>query len=179
MPATQETKPVEDSVPKVNDEIAVGENLGFQRKWWKFEQIVWVLLTLIVIADFLGVFGRGYFANARRQTSDGSMDVKYERVQRMGAPSVMSVRFGPSAVKDGKAQLWVSESLVKALGLRRMEPTPLQSVVSQGGVTYTFAATPNSVPVDFALQPAKIGNTPITLRVPGAEQIDAQVFVMP
>lgn len=37
-----ETKPVEDTVPKVNNEVAVGEDLNFQRAWWKVERGIWI-----------------------------------------------------------------------------------------------------------------------------------------
>ena len=53
------TKPVQDSVAKVNDEVAVGEDLEFQRKWWRFENAAWVFFTLIIILDLCGLFGRG------------------------------------------------------------------------------------------------------------------------
>jgi hypothetical protein len=62
------TKPVEDSVARVNYEVAVGEDLEFQRKWWKFENAAWVLFTLIIIIDLLGVFGRGPVAKAKHRT---------------------------------------------------------------------------------------------------------------
>jgi hypothetical protein len=50
------TKPVQDSVAKVNDEVAVGEDLDFQRKWWRFENAAWVFFTLIIILDLGGLF---------------------------------------------------------------------------------------------------------------------------
>ena len=71
------TKPVQDSVAKVNDEVAVGEDLDFQRKWWRFENAAWVFFTLIIILDLCGLFGRGPIAKAERHTADGTLDVKY------------------------------------------------------------------------------------------------------
>ncbi len=52
-------KPVEDSVAKVNDEIAVGEDLNFQRRWWRFENAAWMFFGLIILLDLAGLFGRG------------------------------------------------------------------------------------------------------------------------
>ncbi len=54
------TKPVEDSVPKVSEAVAVGENLDFQRSWWRFERVVWSVFLVILICDVLGLFGRGW-----------------------------------------------------------------------------------------------------------------------
>ena len=77
MPAEAMTKPVEDSVSKV-DEIAVGENLEFQRKWWKFEHIIWSFFLLVLICDLLGLFGRGWLAKAQRSTPDQALTLEYE-----------------------------------------------------------------------------------------------------
>jgi hypothetical protein len=71
------TKPVEDSVAKVNDEIAVGEDLEFQRKWWRFEKIAWIFFALIIVLDLAGLFGRGPLARARRHAADATIDVRY------------------------------------------------------------------------------------------------------
>ena len=83
--------PVKDSVAKVNDEIEVGENLDFQRKWWRFENVVWVLFTLIIVLDLAGLFGRGPIAKAERRSADGTIDVKYERIERTDSPSILTI----------------------------------------------------------------------------------------
>jgi hypothetical protein len=43
MAANTFSQPVEQSVSKVNDEVEVGEDLDFQRKWWRFENSVWII----------------------------------------------------------------------------------------------------------------------------------------
>ena len=173
------TKPVEDSVAKVNDEVAVGEDLDFQRKWWKFENAAWVVFTLIIVLDLIGVFGRGPVAKAERRTADGSIDVKYERIERTDSPSIMTIAFGPSAIQDGRVKLYVSSSLVKALGTQRVIPAPKDSIVGEGGITYTFPASKPPASVDLALQPAGPGVFNFTIGVPGAEQVRAKIAVVP
>ena len=121
------TKPVQDSVAKVNDEVAVGEDLDFQRKWWRFENAAWVFFTLIIILDLCGLFGRGPIAKAERHTADGTVDVKYERIERTDSPSILSISFGQSAIQDGKIRLYVSNSLVKPLGTQRVIPAPKET----------------------------------------------------
>src|ERR1700721_4299350 len=102
------SKTVEDSVAKVNDEVAVGEDLDFQRKWWRFENAAWVIFALIIVLDLAGLFGRGPIAKAERRSADSAIDVKYERIERTDSPSIMTINFGPSAITDGKIQLYVS-----------------------------------------------------------------------
>ena len=50
------SKPVGDSIAKVNNEVAVGENLDFQRKWWRFENFIWIFFTVIIVLDLAGLF---------------------------------------------------------------------------------------------------------------------------
>jgi hypothetical protein len=179
MPYSSHTEPVTDSITKVNDEVAVGSDLGFQRRWWRFERAIWIVFITIVILDVLGVFGRGWVAKAERKTHDGSMEVKYERIERFRTPSILAVQFGPSTIHDGKVQLWVSESLVKPLGAQRVIPQPASSVIGQGGILYTFPATTNPASVEFGMEPASAGISHLALRVPGWETLNLTIGVMP
>jgi hypothetical protein len=173
------TKPVENSVAKVNDEVAVGEDLEFQRKWWRFENAAWVVFTLIIVLDLSGLFGRGPLAKAQRRTADGTIDVKYERIERTDSPSIMTIEFGPSAIQDGKIHLYISNSLVKALGTQRVIPAPQDSLIGEGGLTYTFSASKPPASVDLALQPAGPGLFDFTIGVVGADRVHARVVVVP
>jgi hypothetical protein len=185
MPAT-ETAPVKDSVAKVGNELAVGEDMKFQRRWWRFEKAVWVVFVLIVLLDLAGAFGRGPLANAHANTRGGTMVVNYERIERFSTPSILTIHFGPSAVENGKIQLWVSDSVVKELGNQRVVPEPLSSVIGNGGILYTFASTAKPDSVQFALQPSRPGIAHFQLQVPEAtldspprDEFDAKVIVMP
>jgi hypothetical protein len=173
------TKPVEDSVPKVDGSVAVGEDLEFQRRWWRFERIIWSFFVLIIICDLLGLFGRGYLAKAQRSTADQTIQVKYERVERVNAPSIMTISFGPSAIRNGQVHLFVSESVVKELGMRRVIPDPGSSTVGNGGVTYIFPATTLPAAVEFELSPSRPGIPSFTAGIVGAEMVKAKVTVLP
>jgi hypothetical protein len=173
------TNSVEDSVAKVNDEVAVGENLEFQRKWWRFENAAWVVFTLIIVLDLSGLFGRGPLAKAERRTADGTIHVKYERIERTDSPSIMTIHFGPSAIHDGKIHLYVSDSLVKPLGTQRVIPAPQDTLIGDSGLTYTFSASKPPASVDLALQPSGPGIYDFTVGVVGAERVHARVFVVP
>ncbi len=178
MAAFPQTKPIEDSISKVDD-IAVGSDLEFQHKWWRFTRAMWIVFTAIVIADLLGCFGRGPLANAHLRTKDGTMDVKYERIERFSTPSILRIQFGPNAIRDGKIQLWIGESFIKSLGNQRVVPQPAASVVGQDGILYTFAATTIPAGIEFELEPTAPGIYDLSMRVPAAEELKPKIFVMP
>jgi hypothetical protein len=179
MAPTTATKPVEDSVAKVNDEIAVGSDPEFQRRWLHFERGLWIVFTVLVLLDVLGFFGRGYMAKGKAHTTDGTLNVQYERIERYSTPSIMTVQFGPSAIHEGKVQLWVSEGVIKSLGTQRVVPQPASSVVGQGGILYTFPVTSPPVSAGFQLEPTSPGLFEINLRVPGGQEIRRKIVVMP
>lgn len=179
MVTTPYSEPVDDSVAKVNDEIAVGEDLDFQRKWWRFENAAWLLFTLVIILDLAGLFGRGPIAKAELHAQDGTIDVKYERIERTASPSMLTVRFSQPAIRDGKINLYVSESLVKWLGTQRVIPAPQTTVVGDAGLTYSFPASKPPATVDLALEPPGPGVYEFTLGVVGAQPVHARVVVVP
>ena len=179
-------KPVEDTIAKVDDELAVGEDLQFQRRWWKFEKISWSFLALFVLLDAAGFFGRGPLSKSHKHTADGAMRMEYEWVQRYGTPSIVMLHFRPAAVHNGAIQVWVSDSLVNELGNQRIIPQPAISVSGDSGVAYTVPASSEPNSMAFALQPTKIGLHHFIVRVLGSgtvnhpqETLEADVFVMP
>lgn len=177
--AHAQTKPVEDTVAKVDNELAVGSDIEFQRKWWKFEHVAWVFLTILIGLDIAGVFGRGPVAKAKIEAPDHSYTVSYERIERYSTPSIMDIQFRAPAVQSGKIQLWVSSTLVKGLGNQRVIPQPETSSLVHGGLLYTFAAAtpPNSV--EFDLQPAAAGIYHLKIAVPGHGEVQPTVYVVP
>lgn len=174
-----EIKPVEDSVAKINNEFAVGSDVEFQKTWERFEQAVWIVLLVFIALSLAGVFGRGPLAKAHVQAADGSMDLKYERVQRFGTPSVMTIEFPASAIQNGAVHLWASDSLVKPLGTQRVVPQPERSVIGGGGILYTFPATTTPITVEFQTQPSALGLSELKLQVSGKAMVEARMFVMP
>lgn len=179
MPKAEFSKPINDSVPKIDGKVAVGEDLDFQRKWWRFERAIWIFFSLILVLTLAGAFGRGPIAIAERRTKDESIDVKYDRIQRTGTPSIITVNFGPSAIRQGKAELFVSGSMVKELGAQRVVPSPERAVVGGDGLTYTFPASGLPSSVEFALEPTGPGLRHLNMRIVGLDPVDADIFVMP
>lgn len=179
--ATQvKTKPVQDTIPKVGNELAVGEDLDFQHRWWRFERVVWILFTIILALDLLGVFGRGPLAHGKMSTNDGAMNIEYERIVRFKTPSIITLHFGPAAVRDGKIQLWVSQTIVKGLGNQRIVPQPASSSIVQDGILYTWTASERPDSAEFALEPSTVGMEHFQLKLPAVgDELGGRTFIMP
>lgn len=179
MSTERRTQPVGDPIAKVNDEVAVGADLEFQKRWWKFEKIVWLLFTALIVLDVLGFFGRGPLAKAHLRTPDGSVQIDYDRIARYNTPSILRIRFTPAATRHGEIRLWASGSVARELGTQRVIPQPASSVLDSGGILYTFPAADMPSSVEFALQPKTPGIFRFGLRLRGSELLTAKVVVMP
>jgi hypothetical protein len=174
------TSPVKDTIPKIENELAVGEDLEFQRRWWRFERIVWVVFAAIIVLDLIGVLGRGPLAHARTKTADGAMNMTYDRFLRFQTPSIITIHFGRNALQGGKVQLWVGDSLVDSLGNQRIIPQPASSVLQGHGILYTWPSGNEPDSVSFALEPAHPGVQHFIIRLPALnDQIGRAVFVYP
>ena len=179
MAVAMETHPVTDSVPKVDNAVAVGEDLKFQQRWWRFEHLAWGFFALVLIADAVGCFGRGPVAKVERRTPDQSLRVRYERIERASTPSLMTIHFGPSAVRNGEVRLFVSDTILQELGAQRVIPQPAASIVGEGGVTYSFPVSAGMQTMQIALSPSFPGVHRFVMRVPGADAITGRIAVVP
>jgi len=172
-------KPVGDSVPKIDNELAVGEDLDFQRRWWRFEKVVWGAFLVIIICDLVGLFGRGWLARAEVSTPDKAFSVEYEWIERANTSSTMTLRFGTAAIRDGKVDVYVSDSVVQDLGAEQIMPQPLMSVVGQGGNVYRFPANGGTASVRIKLQPVTPGIHVFRVQSAGCVPVTARVYVLP
>ena len=177
MSQTPYKQAVADSVAKINDEVAVGEDLDFQERWWKFERIVWSFFSVLLVCTLAGLLGRGPLAVGHLR--DEYMQVRYERIARSGTPNMMEISFTPAAIQNGRVRLYVSDRVSKELGSQRVTPSPLETAMGNDGLTYTFAATTTPATVKFALQPDGPGVVPFTIGIAGQPALRSKVIVLP
>lgn len=168
-----ELEPVDPGMGKGDGELAVGEDLHFQERWRRFERAMWVVFGLVVIAALLGAFGHGWLAEASREAADGSLRVEYERIERVGAPSLFVMRWRGA----GDEPLHVGDALVRELGAARVIPEPARSVVGDG-VTYTFPVAGNAK-VELALEPRKPGVHTFDVRRGDGASVRGRILVLP
>lgn len=179
MPELPFTTPVTDTVPKVAGELAVGEDLDFQRRWWVFERLIWGVFVMVIVCDLLGLFGNGWLSKAVASVPDGSLRVEYEWVARASTPSTMTLHFGPGALRDGRVQVYVSDAIVQGLGAQRVAPQPASSIIGDEGIRYTFPVSASPAQVQIQLEPTAPGPHHFRVQIPGKPPIDAAVFVLP
>lgn len=178
MPASQPSHPP-DNYPRVEGSVSVSEDMEFQNAWWRFERISWYVLAAVLVADALGLLGQGWLARAQRAAPDGTIHLRYEKVQRAGAPSEITVEVDSSAIHNGQVNLFSSQNIVKQLGAEQIIPEPRTSEIGARGITYTFPASGSPAIVSIALQPLRPGYSQIEIGVPGSQPVRARILVLP
>jgi hypothetical protein len=129
--------------------------------------------------DVAGAFGQGFLAIGHAATSDASMNVEYNRLARYSTPSVVTIKFGENAIRNGAVKMWASDTLLKGLGMQHLEPAPLSTTLDGTGDLYTYASTPVPNSIQFALQPRSIGWQSVTLRLENGDQLTLRILVLP
>lgn len=178
-PAEPVTKPLPEGISKVDDAVMVGEDLDFQRTWWRFETAAWWVLAVLLVADALGAFGHGWLAHAHASTANGALAVHYDRIEREGTPSMLTIHFGAAAARFGKIRLLASQSVVHGLGAERVIPQPEESEVGPRGITYVFPISETPATVSFELRPTSIGSNHVSLTAGDGSSMRLSILVLP
>jgi hypothetical protein len=144
-----------------NDErsLHAGDDLEFEKIWWRVEVGIWVFLVLFIGTAATGLLGRGPLAKEKVSSADGRLVVNYDRISRFKTPSETIVQISPGEVKDHEVSLWMNDTILKHLGLSQVVPQPERTEPGPDGVMYTWhvADATTSFAVRLDLQPDQPG----------------------
>lgn len=118
------------------------EDVPFERRWMWFERTMWLLLSLLLVASCLGMFGRG--AYARHVEQAGVLEVTYDRVVRSWTQAELIVSFDAAATKSGQVRLIVSGALLDRTRILGIVPKPASEEAFRAGTVLTFRVVPGS-----------------------------------
>jgi hypothetical protein len=171
----------------IDDELEIGFDQKFEKKWRKLEIGSHAVMVLFVLAALVGVFGRGPFSHRTHKTSDGRLAIDFEPLARWGTTTQLTVHLSspkggtadqPSAVQ---ARVFVSNEIVEPLGLQQVVPQPNATEAIGGGAVYNFAIPPgrNSAMVRFVLKPSTVGLVTAEVREVDGESLFWTQMVLP
>src|SRR5688572_20039263 len=120
-------------------ELDLAEDIAFERRSWVVQRIAWTIMSLILIAALLGLFGNGWLSKARMSIPGGALEIEYNRFVRFQAPGELRARISPSSTEENQAGLWVSREYLKSIELKQITPAPEREITTDEGVIYLFA----------------------------------------
>ena len=159
--------------------IEVDQDLDFQRKDWIFERVGWIAMLLVIVAALLGLFGRGPLSDARLESSDGSLGVEYQRFERHGAPSELTLHVRRAAATDSTITVSVGEEFLRAVQVTQIVPQPARQIYLGDRTIFELEIRNDSGRVTFYTIPQAIGSRRLDVGVPGRAAIIVSQFVYP
>jgi hypothetical protein len=154
--------------------------MGFQRRAWRTERLAWVALGLLVAAGLLGALGGGgWLSEAQAVTADGSLQIRYQRVQRLLTSSSVEVS-ALARPADGVVELRLGRELLEGWQIRTVLPPPAASRGEAGTLVLRFPAGDAPAPVAILeVEPERAGLRAITVGAGAGPLARLRVMVWP
>ena len=127
---------------RVNDELEVGYDERFERRWNIAQNVALVVMILFLLVCLSGLLGRGPFSHRTASAPDGSLHVDYEPVAREGTPTQVTLRLPNPAETPVQVSVFVSGGLAEPMGLGRTVPNAVSSMVGSRGLVLRFNVAP-------------------------------------
>lgn len=159
--------------------IEVDQDLDFQRKDWRFERIGWGAMLLVGVGAILGLFGQGPLSDATASAEDGSLRVEYQRFERHGSQSELTVFLRRAASTDTSVQLWIGDEFLRSVQLQQIVPEPERQISLGDRTLYEVAMRSDTGRVSFYVTPQRIGTRTLELGAPGRATLKRSQFVYP
>lgn len=156
----------------------VREDMRLQLHMWRLERVGWWLLILLVILSLLGLFSGGVLSKARAQNAEGDVAVEYQRFERRGAQSALSLQI--KAGGDGRAVVELDGDFLDGFRVEHIHPLPLESHSHGNGVRWVFRPDAEGIArVHLTLRPEGLGFVRNTLATPGSAPMRFSQFIYP
>jgi hypothetical protein len=164
-------------------DLQINEDIGFQRRIWRFQTVGRVVMALVLLAALLGLLGPGLLSNhASADSPQAALGVKeYERFLRFMKPTTLRIGLEPGAVTEREARVWFDRQYIEGVQIQHITPQPESVEAGSKGLTYVFnVEDPNqSTAFSFDLQPQKMGLLQGRVGLEGEEPVSFKQFVYP
>lgn len=163
------------------DDIELGCDLAFERRWWRIQRIGWVVLTLLLLGGVIGFFGHGPVSEATANPSGSKLQVHYDRLARRETPTLLQLRLEKAALASGEVRIRLNRALMDDMQLKQIIPQPLSAQPLADGARFIFRTDPtrDSAIIVFIESPTKPGFVESEVEIEGAAPVQFRQFVYP
>jgi len=175
-------RPVSDPANHRSEQtLQVDQDLRFEQRWLVVERTGWALLTAILLAGVLGLFG-GAGPLMRSSVGKGSaLEVDYHRFARHHTSIDMRVHLRADALPGTAVRMRVNADYLEAVQLEGLNPEPDRVEVHDEGLIYVFEQAHPGAGGTFVfhLRPLRSGAHAIRLAVEGGPERGMTQLVYP
>jgi hypothetical protein len=162
-------------------ELDVGQDLAFEKRWWKIERSGWAVMLLVLVAAILGFLGPGLLTKKTAGKRNGPLWLEYYAFARYQAPMKLAVQVSPEAVTEKEVRLWLDRQYVEAIQIEHVDPEPESVAIAGERFVYTFKASDlrQNAKIMFHLEPNRFGKAHVRLGLLDGPEIAFTQFVYP
>ena len=164
-------------------DLELNENMGSQRRLWRFQTAGRVVTVLVLLAALLGLLGPGLLSNgASADSAQVELGVKeYERFLRFMKPTTLRIGLEPGALTQREARVWLDRQYIEGMQIQHVTPEPESMEAGPTRLTYVFNIEDpdQSTAFSFDLQPQKMGLLEGRVGLEGEEPVSFKQFVYP
>jgi hypothetical protein len=138
------------------------------------------LFAAVLLAALIGLMGPGPLSETRRSSTNGTVNVDYQRFVRYQGPVETRLSIARAATKNGEVQLSLSRAFVEHVELRRIEPEPASQSAGDEFFTYTIRVESNApVKIYLRYKANHYGSLAYRIRVGTEPQVALSHFAFP
>ena len=164
----------------INDELEVGFNQPFEKRWLRAEQVGRVVMVLFTAAGLAGLLGRGPYSHHTEKSAQSALAVDFEPIARANANTQVTFHLD-NPTEQPTVDLFVSSNVVEPMGLERIVPNPLQSKVVKGGIILTMGVPSGTIDAQLRLilMPSELGPNQLEARLGDNAPLKWTQFIVP
>ncbi|MRS16246.1 hypothetical protein GJV06_15265 [Enterobacteriaceae bacterium RIT691] len=158
---------------------SVGEHLLWLRVEHAARQYGFVLLILLLLAGFCGVFSKGIFSNTHQSAADQSLSVNYERFGRN--QSDMDLKLTLKVPESDSYTVTFGGDFMNAFEINALYPQPWRFSRHNGSMTLEFHDQPQggAHTLWLGVQPRSAGRVKSTLQVNQQRPVSLTQYIYP
>lgn len=123
--------------PVSNLDLDLDRDLPFQRHQWTAQRAGWLIMTAIIVAALLGLFGSGPLSSATAEA--GPLQLQYSRFERRYAPSELEVSIPRPAIRQDQVEVWITTGFLDRVEISSIVPEPEEVSETDERVVYRFS----------------------------------------
>ena len=165
---------------RVNEEIEVGYDEPFERRWRRAEQVGRWVMVLFVAAGLAGLLGRGPFSHATVASAGTGLAIDFEPVARSQTGTQVTFHLD-NPTNDPTVDLFLGSNVVEPMGLQRIVPEPVETRIVNDGMVMRIPvpAGTHDAKLRLMLQPVSLGPNQLIARLAGRPAQRWTQFVVP
>lgn len=162
-------------------DLQIDQDPDAQRHHWIAERVGWTVITLVILAALLGLFGSGWLSEASVGTPDGALRLEYSRFARFLAPTKLRLHLGPDVIHKGTVSISLNRDYIEAAQIQRILPPPDAVEAGADRLTYVLRISDAGGPtaVTIHLEPDRFGSLSGQIGLAGHEPLRFDQFIYP